>query len=65
MLDDKEVAELEAILEELKSFAKQYDIQIVTPSHEINEISKYLQENDITMVVTHSNKILNESSFVV
>lgn len=64
-MNDKEVAELEAILEELKAFAKQYDIQIVTPSHEINEISKYLQENDLTMIVTHSNKILDESSLVV
>jgi pyruvate-formate lyase len=62
-MDDKEVAELKAILEELKALAKQYDIQIATPSYEVNEVIQYLYGNDITNIVAQSNKILDESSF--
>lgn len=56
---------LKEIAEEFKSLADQMNIEVVTSSCVLNEIEYCLKENNMEMIVTHSNKILDESSFVV
>lgn len=66
MLDGyKQRDELKEISEEFKSLAKQMNIEIVTSSCVLNEIEYYLKENNMEMIVAQSNKILDESSWVV
>lgn len=66
MLDGyKQRDTLKEIAEEFKSLADQMNIEIVTSSYMLNEIEYYLKENNMEMIVAQSNKILDESSFVV
>ncbi len=66
MLDGyKQRDELKEISEEFKSLAKQMNIEVITSSCVINEIEYHLKENNMEMIVAQSNKILDESSWVV
>ncbi len=62
---NKDQDTLKEISEEFKTLAKQMNIEIVTSSTVLNEIEYYLKENNITMIVAQSNKILDESSWRV
>lgn len=66
MLDGyKQRDTLKEIAEEFKSLAEQMNIEVVTSSWVLNEIEYYLKENNMEMIVEQSNKILDESSFVI
>lgn len=62
---NKDQDALKEIAEEFKSLADQMNIEVVTSSTFLNEIEYYLKENNMEMIVEQSNKILDESSWVV
>lgn len=61
----KQRDELKEIAKEFKSLAEQMNIEVVTSSWMLNEIEYYLKQNNMEMTAAQSNKIFDESSWVV